>query len=157
MHGSEISPAEAGRDLQTWRVGAIQKLLWLGVFQGTFVIIGALMAWHPYSLADRYYGIGAVCIGVLGAWLFGMRPYLEERPKGLWVQNPVRSFFLPYSEIKSVGYVTTGLVFTLKDGRELVAWAVQQGLGLTVLGRPTRVTRIADRVRSRIDAVEPVG
>jgi hypothetical protein len=139
---------------QTWRVtrvgiigGALMTVLLLA--------IGAFLAAVGARTEDRLGGVAFALLAPVGFWLFALRPYVELTPVALVVQNPIRRWRLPLSDIRSVEGGYSGLQIEMKDGRQIGAWAVQRSNAAMWIGRSTRsdgVLRSIQQARAAMGA-----
>lgn len=108
--------------------------------------IGTLLAFHGERTGDRIGGWCFLVIVPLGTWLFFVRPRVDLTATALVVRNPVRSHYIRLQDIKAAHPLNTGLALEMRDGREVVAWALQQGLLMTLLRSNTRSDKASDAI-----------
>jgi hypothetical protein len=129
-----------------WNVGwGLRAFMWACF--GVVLVIAGLLATHGARPSDRIGGWILLSATPVVAWLFTIRPYIEKVGDDLIVQNPVRRHRVRLAEVEDLSLLNTGLALRLTDGSQVVAWAVQQGLLLTVLGSETRALRAEQLIR----------
>ena len=139
-----------------WRVGWGLRVFMWACFS-VLLSIGTVLASRGDRTSDRIIGwvmLGAVPVMV---WLLTLRPYVERTSDALMIQNPVRFHRVALAEVRDTALLNTGLGIRLSDGREIVAWALQQGLLLTLLGWNSRAVRAERDIRSAAQALRNHG
>ena len=102
------------------------------------MVMGALLAFDGARTSDR---VAGVCfLGLLPpvAWLFFWHPYVELSAEFVFIRNPVRSHLVQLEDIQGTFPLNTGLRLELTNGAVPIAWALQQGLLMTMLFSNTR-------------------
>ena len=107
------------------------------------LLIGQQLAFAGARTSDRVGGVAFLILVPLGAWLFLWRPYVELSAEFLYIRNPFRSYLVPVEDIEDTSPLNTGLRLELTDGGGHVAWALQQGLLMTLLFSRTRSDKAA--------------
>ncbi|MFG1681378.1 hypothetical protein ACGFNP_14540 [Nonomuraea sp. NPDC049269] len=140
---------------QVWRVGyagRIAGVLGTVVFAGLMVAFAAIGVQMAVS-GDAFIGVLSligVCplIGAAGVrcWLLGVRPNITLTEDSVVVRNPYKTYRVSLAEISMVSGGYHGLCFTLTDGRQIVAWAVQKSNIARWLGRRTRADGVTERL-----------
>lgn len=102
------------------------------------LFIGEQLAFEGERTSDRVGGICFLVLLPLGAWLFFGRPYVELSAKFLYIRNPLRSHLVPLEDIQDVSPLNTGLSLELTGREGPTAWALQEGLLMSLLFSETR-------------------
>ena len=123
-----------------WTVAWGLRLFAAAMLSGVLVI-GTLLAFAGARPVDRVGGGLFLVVTPVVGWLFFVRPYVELAPSSVYVRNPLRAHYIRLEEIKDASPLNTGLALQLMDGSQVVAWALQQGLLVTVLARETRAMK----------------
>jgi hypothetical protein len=97
------------------------------------LVIGFLLATDGARTSDRVGGVALLTVLPFMGWLFYWRPYVELSARLLYVRNPIRSHLVKLEAVTETSPLSTGLGIELEDGTQLVAWALQQGLLMSLL------------------------
>jgi hypothetical protein len=110
------------------------------------VLVGSVF-WVHSSLSEI--GGALVVLGTIGpAYVWGLRPRMEENPEEIYVANPLRDVRIPWSAL-TYARVRYTLELTTADGSEVSVFAVpretpsqrfrrnSRGSGVPFLGGPT--------------------
>lgn len=104
---------------------------------GGMLLLGAELAFAGERASDRVGGTVFLTVLPVMAWLFFVRPFVELSASSFHVQNPLRSHHVPVGDVMDVTPLSSGLGLELRDGTQVNAWALQQGLLVSLL-RGTR-------------------
>lgn len=117
------------------------------------LVIGGLLAFGGARPSDRIGGALFLTLAPLATWLFYWRPYVELSRGFLYIRNPVRSHLIPLGTIRDAVTLNTGLGLELTNGDRVVAWALQQGVLMSLLSRETRATMAMRAITEAAEAV----
>jgi len=148
-HNGGVRDATAGYPVHRTGGGGIIAWVWIGAV-GVLVVS---VLWAHSSLSEI--GGALVVASTVGpAYIWGLRPRLEENPEGLLVANPLREVFVPWSALTyaRVNYV---LELWTADGTEVSVFAVPRetstqrfrrrglGSGLTLTGPVPQIGEVS--------------
>jgi len=117
-HNGGVSDAAAGFPVHRTGGGVILAWVWIGCVVGA----AAAIVWSHSSPAQV--GGGLVLLATVGpAYVWGLRPRLEENPDGLLVVNPLREIHVPWSTLTYARVVYVLRLWTV-DGDQVAVFAV---------------------------------
>ena len=90
----------------------------------------------------------------LGAKRFTFMPYLEARPDGLFIRNPISTELVPWGDIKRITPGYSGLVVEKSRGHRVSVWCVQENRIDTARGRRTRSADVIDGIATYREGLE---
>lgn len=114
----------------------------------TFVV-GLAFAATGFTANHGKPALGSIGFGILvmaGSYLIGIRPGISLRPDGIQVRNPLRTVYLPWTEVADLKAVDV-LLLTDQAGRTTRCYAISGSLRTLV-----RVQKAERDVRERWDA-----
>ena len=86
----------------------------------------------------------------LGAWRWGLHPFLALGAEGLLIRNPYgASTLIPWEQIAGCSPGYSGVTISTSEGEELTAWAVQKWNLARWFGIATRADRLCGAISSR--------
>jgi hypothetical protein len=159
LHAGECLDVHVSRRVQPrsadgvrWNVSwGLRLFACLGL--AVMLFIGEQLAFAGARTSDRIGGVCFLIVLPVGTWLFFWRPYVELSPKFLYIRNPLRSHLVRLEDIQGTFPLNTGLSLELTDGEGPVAWALQQGLLMTLLFSSTRSDRAGRTILGAARAV----
>lgn len=83
------------------RAGAAYGFGWVMVLVAGLVLVYGLLG-HGYSVRGRVVSAGVAVALACGAYLFGLRPVVEEEPARLVVRNLLRDVMVPWADVVDV-------------------------------------------------------
>ena len=114
----------------------------LGCASVAAIVTGLDLALSEGDPVGLVVGLCALAVA-LSAWRFGLYPRVTATNDGLTVRNPLRTTFLPWTEVLHVSPGYSGLEIDRPNGTTVTAWAVQEANISDWLGRQTRSKAIA--------------
>lgn len=138
-------------DHESWGASTLTRVLMaLVMLAWLAAAIGAALDQHLGTSADgpndHYYAAIMMVLAIPCFWRCSFYPKVIATANAVTIRNPIRTRTVEWSAIQSVRPGYSGLVFRLKDGASVTAWAVQQANISTWLKRPTRAKRIVERI-----------
>jgi hypothetical protein len=113
-----VRDATAGFPVHRSSGGAIIAWVWIAAV----AVLALSVLWAHSSLSEL--GGALVVVATVGpAYVWGIRPRLEENPDGLLVLNPLREVFVPWSALTYARVVYVLQLWTV-DGTEVAVFAV---------------------------------
>jgi hypothetical protein len=105
------------------------------------LFIGEQLAFGGARAPDRIGGVCFLLAVPVGLWVFFWRPYVELSEKSVYIRNPIRTHVVPLVDVQDTFPLNTGLCIEVAQGEGPVAWALQQGLLMSLLFSDTRSSR----------------
>ncbi|MFI7440782.1 hypothetical protein [Nonomuraea indica] len=153
---------------QVWRVsytGRIAGVLGALISTGVFIVLGWSGAYvaggdgpDAFISALVLIGAGLLCgSAAVYCCLQSVRPCIMLTDDSVIVRNPYKTQHISLAGVARVSAGYDGICITMRDGSQIVAWAVQKSNLARWLGRRTRADAVVDRLMDAATAAHGNG